>query len=335
MNTIQPAKVQISYPFIYESELQMEAPRESHSVSLKVLRLSRPSLSQGFPLPRQSKSSPSYIDSKAAADLGPGETDDEFLFNPILTLPPAFGSAYVGETFSCTLCANNELSADAERQVSSIRIAAEMQAPSGTTSLELTPADEGSPNRPVKLGESVQKIVRFDLREEGSHTLAVNVSYSETTLSKDQSASSGRIRTFRKLYQFACRPCLNVRTKVSNLQEDDQSGTEKVAVEVQLDNMADGTITLKNMSFNPKPAFKSTSLNWDVAQSGTAHTDCPIMAPRDVMQLAFLVEQLDEGPRKEVTKDGRTILGQLGLHWRTAMGDSGFLTTGWLSKKGR
>ncbi|MBH1945675.1 DUF974 domain-containing protein, partial [Erythrobacter sp. YJ-T3-07] len=28
---------------------------------------------------------------------------------PILNLPPSFGSAYVGETFSCTLCANCEV----------------------------------------------------------------------------------------------------------------------------------------------------------------------------------------------------------------------------------
>lgn len=309
----------------------MEPPREPHAVSLKVLRLSRPSLSQSVPLPRQSKTS-SYIDSDAALDLGPQETDEQFLFSPVLTLPPAFGSAYVGETFSCTLCANNELSADAEHQVTSIRVGAEMQAPSGTIPLEATPSDDEYPNRPVKLGCSIQKIVRFDLREEGNHTLAVNLSYSETTLSKDQSASSGRVRNFRKLYQFVCRPCLNVRTKVSNLPG---SGRERFAVEIQLDNMADGTITLKDMSFNPKSAFKSISLNKDMSQSDNQDTNCTIMAPRDIMQIAFLVEQEDGGSSKEVTKDGRTVLGQLGIQWRTAMGDPGFLTTGGLAAKRR
>lgn len=161
------------------------------------------------------------------------------------------------------------------------------------------------------------------------------MSYSETTISKDQSASSGRVRTFRKLYQFVCRPCLNVRTKVSNLPESGHSRTERFAVEIQLDNMADGIITIKNMSFNPKPAFRSTSLNWDVSPLDNQDTTCPNMAPRDIMQIAFLVEQQDGGPRKEVTKDGRTVLGQLGIGWRTAMGDSGFLTTGWLTTKRR
>ena len=258
-----------------------------------------------------------------------------------LTLPPAFGSAYVGETFSCTLCANNELQAGAERHVSSVKIGAEMQAPSGTTPLETMPPEEEEEeeaNHQVKPEESVQKIVRFDLREEGNHTLGVNLSYSETTISKDQSASSGRVRTFRKLYQFVARPCLSVRTKVSSVpsgeQENAQSQMVKLALEAQLDNMADGTITLRTVTFSPKPAFRSTSLNWESTDSDGKHGDCPIMAPRDVTQIAFLVEQ-QKGPEKEVTKDGRTILGQLSIQWRTAMGDAGFLSTGWLTTKRR
>lgn len=254
-----------------------------------------------------------------------------------LTLPPAFGSAYVGETFSCTLCANNELPADSERQVTSVRVGAEMQAPSGTTTLEVSPADQEAAK--VSPGESLQKIVRFELREEGAHTLAVNLSYSETTVSKDRSASSGRIRTFRKLYQFVARPCLGVRTKVSNLQpgdsDDTQSQATRYALEAQLESFADGTITLETATFNPKAAFKSTSLNWDAKNLDMHHSDKPCMAPRDVLQIAFLVEQRKDGPAKEVTKDDRTLLGNLDIQWMTVMGDRGFLSTGWLTTKKR
>ena len=271
-----------------------------------------------------------YIDAHAYSDMSPDDVDPQFLLNPVITLPPSFGSAYVGETFSCTLCANNELSTDAERQISSIRIEAEMQSPSGTAPLQTLP-DDRQETTYLKTGGSIQTIVRFDLREEGSHTLAVNLSYSETTISKDQTASSGRVRSFRKLYQFACRPCLNVRTKVSNLQ-DSQSQRERYVIEVQLDNMAQGTIILKNTSFSTKPAFKSTSLN-EMMKMNMMPSGSPMMAPRDVIQIAFLVEHQDDGPRKEVTKDGRVILGQLGIQWRSAMGESGFLTTGWLTTK--
>lgn len=307
----------------------MESVREPHSVSLKVLRLSRPSLLQRFPLPQQPKSSPLYIDANAASDYELDEVDSQFLLSPIITLPPSFGSAYVGETFACTLCANNELSSSIERQISSVRIEAEMQSPSGTAPLQSSPTDkqEGTYLGPR---DSVQKIVRFDLREEGSHTLAVSLSYSETTLSKDHSASSGRVRTFRKLYQFACRPCLNVRTKVSTLQDDLK--LEKYVIEVQLDNMAHGPITLKDTSLTTKAAFRSTAIN-SATSVELPQTEVPTIAPRDVVQIAFLVEYRGDDSRKEATKDGRIILGQLGIQWRSAMGDSGYLTTGWLSTK--
>lgn len=208
-----------------------------------------------------------------------------------------------------------------------------MQAPSGTIPLDLIPSDEDLPARQVKPGESLQRIVRFDLREEGSHTLAVNLSYSETTILKDKSASSGRVRTFRKLYQFVTRPCLNVRTKVTTVPLDEGGDKPCLALEAQLDNMADGPITLQAVTFNPKPAFKSTSLNWDALQADRPQVDCPTMSPRDVQQIAFLIEARQNGPSKELTKDGRTILGQLSIQWRTAMGDSGFLSTGWLTTK--
>lgn len=229
-----------------------------------------------------------------------------------------------------------------------------MQTPSGTNSLETTPRDENASTEQFNSEASIQKIVRFDLREEGSHTLAVNVSYSETTIAGDQSASSGRVRTFRKLYQFVARPCLNVRTKVSLFAFAGSEGGQSQTVEVQLDNMADDVIILQKITFNSKPAFKSTSLNWDLARSDVQDTDCPIMAPRDVMQSAFLLEQRTNGPSKELTKDGRAILGTLGIQWRTTMGyvqevilqsrlqliltrhsDSGFLSTGWLTTKRR
>ena len=224
---------------------------------------------------------------------------------------------------------------DSERQVTSVRIDAEMQAPSGSTALEVSPLDKEA--EVVNPGESLQKIVRFELREEGNHTLAVNLSYIETTVSPDQPASSGRTRTFRKLYQYVARPCLGVRTKVSHLtgdSNDDESQPARYVLEAQLENYADGTITLEAATLNPKPAFKSTSLNWDARTSEMRHSERPTMAPGDILQIAFqLLEQRKDGPGKEVTRDGRTLLGNLDIQWVTVMGERGFLSTGWLTTK--
>lgn len=237
------------------------------------------------------------------------------------------------------MCANNELEADAGKVVS-VKMVAEMQAPSIKIPLDLIPMEEDTLSSQIEPGKSLQKIVRFELREEGNHVLAVSLSYSETTISKENSASSGRVRTFRKLYQFNAQPCLSVRTKVSDIQSGESTENPKTpkiqrfALEAQLENMADDPVTLEKVNFSSKPAFTSTSLNWDITRPDGEQMKYPILVPRDVTQVAFLIHQQDgqegESPSVEVTKDGRTVLGQLNIQWRTAMGDLGFLTTGWL-----
>jgi hypothetical protein len=171
-------------------------------------------------------------------------------------LPPSFGSAYVGETFACTLSANNELPDDeTSRVVTSVRIVAEMQTPSQVASLDLEPADDPAQTEGLQKGQSLQKIVRFDLKEEGNHILAVSISYTETLIGSDAQAASGRVRTFRKLYQFVAQPCLSVRTKSSELAplevENKSLGPYgktrllRFALEAQLENVGDGTVVVK------------------------------------------------------------------------------------------
>ncbi|KAB8201145.1 Protein of unknown function DUF974 [Aspergillus parasiticus SU-1] len=318
-----------------------EVSKEPHSVSLKVLRLSRPSLSYQYPLPEAN----TKISNKASLSYPSDSVDNQFILAPNLTLPPAFGSAYVGETFACTLSANNELAEDeTSRVVTSVRIVAEMQTPSQVASLELEPADDAPARDGLQKGQSLQKIVRFDLKEEGNHILAVSVSYTETLIGSDSQAASGRVRTFRKLYQFVAQPCLSVRTKSSELSplevENKSLGPYgktrllRFALEAQLENVGDGAVVVKQTKMNPKPPFKATSLNWDLARPDQSDSQPPTLNPRDVLQVAFLVEQ-EEGQQegldalqKDLKHDGRAVLGQLSIEWRGPMGDKGFLTTG-------
>ncbi|KAJ5113494.1 hypothetical protein N7456_002028 [Penicillium angulare] len=323
-----------------------DAQKEPHAVSLKVLRLSRPSLSHQSPLPAAN----TKISPKASLAHSSAEFDDQFIITPILTLPPAFGSVYVGETFACTLSANNEMGEDdTGRSVTSVRIVAEMQTPSSVASLELDPATDSAQTEGLKIGESLQKIVRYDLKEEGNHILAVSVSYSETRIGQGSQAASGRVRTFRKLYQFVAQPCLSVRTKASELpplEVDNKSlgpyGKTRLlrfALEAQLENVGDGAVVVKQTRLAPKPPFKSQSLNWDALDEGASVS--PTLNPRDVLQIAFLVEQEDghqeglEALQKDLRREGRATLGQLSIEWRGAMGDKGFLTTGNLMSRKR
>ncbi|KAM5461987.1 hypothetical protein MferCBS49748_006839 [Microsporum ferrugineum] len=332
-----------------------DAHKEPHSISLKVLRLSRPSLSLQHPLP----DSDAHISKRASLSYPSGTSDPQFILSPNLTLPPAFGSAYVGETFACSLSANNEALNGNSRVVASIRMQADMQTPSQTIPLELLPPDEESSQvAGASAANSVQKIIRFDLKEEGNHVLAVSVNYTEILMAPNKDvqsgyqASGGRVRTFRKLYQFIAQPCLSVRTKATELAPREIENRSlgpygktrllRFALEAQLENVGDGIIVLGVPTLNSKPPFKSTSLNWDFYQrNGERKKDAPTLAPRDVLQIAFLVEQ-EEGQQEglevmqmDISRDGRTSLGQLSIQWQGAMGEKGYLTTGSLMTKRR
>ncbi|KIV98009.1 hypothetical protein PV10_01703 [Exophiala mesophila] len=317
-------------------------PKEPHSVSLKVLRLSRPSLVQQHALPRDSDIRIPHTASLAY----PSETSDpEFALSNNLSLPPSFGSAHVGETFSCALCANNELipGSTTTKTATGTKILAEMQTPTQSVPLELEAADGLDFSEETMPGESLQRIIRYDLKEEGNHVLAVNLSYTETT-SGDGSATSGRARSFRKLYQFLAQPCISVRTKATELAPrevpDKSHGPYgrlpllRYALEAQLENVSDSTIVLEDAKLQTKSPFKSTSLNWDAEQHEGADVDNPILNPRDVMQVAFVVQQVQgetnglEELKASLRRDGRAVLGQLAIQWRTSMGEKGSLSTG-------
>ncbi|KAF7946611.1 hypothetical protein EAE96_009606 [Botrytis aclada] len=358
----------------------LDGVKEPHSVSLKVLRLSRPSLSIQHPLPTPSPSPPLNLSLPApSASLSyPSPTPSNFILSPLLTLPPAFGSAYVGETFSCTLCANNELpppisqpaqihtspdiaaSPNTTKIISNITLTAEMKIPSTPTPIVLplsgpesspqisTTSGEETPEAEIISQSSLQKVLHFDLKEEGSHVLAVTVTYTESSPS-----SPPRTRTFRKLYQFICKGCLVVRTKIGALpfpkstSSATSTSSKKYALEAQLENITeDNRITLTLVHLTTTKGFNATSLNWEIVLSdsekengGDVELERPVLAPGDIRQVCFLVEEkvpgddgevadgAEEGKESEIV-DGRLIFGVLSIGWRGAMGNKGFLSTG-------
>jgi hypothetical protein len=74
---------------------------------------------------------------------------------------------------------------------------------------------------------------------------------------------------------------------------------------------------------------------------GAETINAPILNPRDVIQVAFLLEQqareddADSDSGNVPAGDDRQILGQLSIQWRSALGDRGSLSTGWLTYRKR
>lgn len=194
-----------------------------------------------------------------------------------------------------------------------------------------TDDEEAEAGVDVKPGKSLQKVVSFDLKEEGSHVLAVTVTYTETT------PTSGRVRTFRKLYQFVCKGCMVVRTKTGLLPLsppiEGKARGRKWALEAQLENTGEETITLEMVVMETTEQFTNQGINWEIVGEG-GEMEKPVLMPGDVQQVCFVVEELldAEGDGSEEI-DGRVVFGILSLAWRGPMGNRGFLSTGSLGAR--
>jgi hypothetical protein len=302
-----------------------------HSLSLKVLRLSRPSLATQTPLPSTSFGSSLDIPRHASLAYPSAEPTSTLPLTPLLTLPASFGAAYVGETFACTLCVNNELDLqDTGKSITAVRVAAELQTPSNTAGVPLeliTTSVEESEAGIFPPAATLQKTLSHALKEPGAHVLAVTVSYTETSR-EGEVASGGRARTFRKLYQFVAQPVLSVRSKVSSLAVATGSG-RKWMLEAQLENVGEGRVVVDKVCLNG-----GSGIEWSggVGKEGTLESanKAIVLQPQDVEQVMFVVR--DKGA--ESSSGGAKALAQVDIDWTSAMGEKGKLMTGWLSAKG-
>lgn len=111
-----------------------------------------------------------------------------------------------------------------------------------------------------------------------------------------------------------------------------EKGQRKFALEAQLENLTESTVVLETAAVNVGQGLRSTGLNWDMV--GSEKTEKPILSPLDVLQVAFVLDQVDAGQELE-EKGGRVVLAQLVVQWSGPMGEKGDITTGWLGCKGR
>lgn len=197
-------------------------------------------------------------------------------------------------------------------------------------------------------GRTLQRIVNFDLKEEGNHVLGVTVSYYEAT------DTSGRARTFRKLYQFVCKPSLIVRTKASPLSpvpapvrpppatpplEGEEAGglvgkgssssggggggggrRRRWVLEAQLENCSEDTTELERVVLELEAGLSYRDCNWEASGSPK-----PVLHPGEIEQVCFMIEETAGGAVEE--QDGKIMFGIMGIAWRSEMGQKGYLAT--------
>ncbi|KAJ3156677.1 hypothetical protein HDU86_003901 [Geranomyces michiganensis] len=263
-----------------------------HLLSLKVMRLSRPSFVQTNPLSFEDDpslpahaallkaaeselTSPSDTETVAIGDLlnlhsptsasKPQQSVNmrDFGLSDLLTLPSSFGNIYLGETFSSYLCVNNESQAAAQ----DVGIKAELQTGSQrfvlADTLTSTPARSGSngalthhdANNPGTSAPTRVPLLPTQSAEFVIHHEIKELGVHILVCSVHYTTNAGERRFFRKFYKFQVLNPLSVKTKVNSLTDG------KIFLEAQVQNVASEPMFLERMRFEATELFLYSDLN--------------------------------------------------------------------------
>ncbi|KAJ3189113.1 hypothetical protein HDU85_002738 [Gaertneriomyces sp. JEL0708] len=340
--------------------------QQPHLLSLKVMRLSRPSFTKRIPLYHENDETlvgDAALDLMAANDITRLDRIPDFGLTDLLALPASFGNIYLGETFSSYLCINNE----SQLPVQEVGIKAELQTTSqrfmlvdtigigagsapasrtspaqSTTSLASVSAS-GSNRVSLLPTQSITHITHHEIKELGAHILVCSIHYSH----------HGQRRHFRKFYKFNVLNPLAVKTKVNTVIDG------RVFLEAQITNLMTEGMWLEKVRFEAAEGFTFQDLNVNVglhdtaldAATGQGAERGPLLAPQETIQTLYVLTPKPvsgvfspTGPLVESVADPSTAettpirallsphLGHLSLSWQTPL-SSGRLQTSQLSRK--
>ncbi|KAJ2448567.1 hypothetical protein GGF42_005062, partial [Coemansia sp. RSA 2424] len=300
--------------------------RETHPLTLKVMRLSRPALAATRQLPVDSSDSvlaPSLLDAEQSHPTQSGLVFSDlqlpnsmhpletFPLSETLVLPRSFSTMYLGETFSAHLCLCNE-SSSVVREAT-----AQVVMQTSTQQLQLFSDTKSH----LASGQPFNIQVAHEIKELGAHVLGCSVSYL---------SAQGERRVLQKSFKFQVANPLVVKTKVNHLARD-------VLLEVQVHNATQGTMALERLRFEPSSPFAAEDLN--VAADGTPlwESRAGFMQPGDVRQYLYRLRAQASADQMTVDQERAvqyaTALGKLDILWRGSFGSFGRLQTSQLLRK--
>ncbi|KZT66827.1 DUF974-domain-containing protein [Daedalea quercina L-15889] len=318
----------------------------AHLLSLKVMRVSRPSVGSAWE-PFYS-SSPSFsahsttsivsLQGKTALPGHPKTLRDLSHVTEMLMLPASFGAIQLGETFTSCLSVNNE----ANVPVEAVTLTVEVQTASTKTVL----AEFGGEGQQLNPGESLERVVSHEIKELGQHALACTVSYrlppgSRASTSADGTDSDALV--FRKFYKFAVTNPLSVKTKVHVPRGPSaafsRTEREKVFLEIHIQNLTQDAMWLERMRLECADGWQAQDANMmdvddEMGSESIFSGSMALMQPQDMRQYIYILSptQLAVFPVSHLP--GSIIpLGRLDISWRSSFGEPGRLLTSMLSRR--
>ncbi|OAX43830.1 DUF974-domain-containing protein [Rhizopogon vinicolor AM-OR11-026] len=320
---------------------------QGHLLSLKVMRVSRPSLASAWQ-PFYS-SSPSFSAHSTASILSlqgktplsghPKTLRDLTHATEFLTLPASFGAIQLGETFSSCLCVNNETNVDVE----GVNLRVEVQ----TVNSKVLVAELGGPGFKLPVGDSLEYIAEHEVKELGPHVMACIVTY-HLPPSYRHAPGAGEVSneaSFRKFYKFAVTNPLSVKTKVHTPRSPSalltSSERDKVFLEVHIQNMTPDAMWFDRMEFDCAEGWNVADANTMPTGSADDNSDrvlfsgsMALMQPQAIRQYIYILTPASSSSFPVVHPAGSVIpLGRLDISWRSQFGEPGRLLTSMLSRR--
>ncbi|XP_002166018.3 trafficking protein particle complex subunit 13 isoform X1 [Hydra vulgaris] len=289
--------------------MQDQVKEKDHLLVLKVMRLTKPSIKSPLHVTAEEHDFPGDLFyNEMMNDISALKGAEEMAVGEILSLPQAFGSIYLGETFSCYISILN----DSNQCCKDISVKTDMQ--TATQRFQLTafkPKDMLSPD------QSVDDVISYEVKELGTHILICAVTYS---------SQSGEKLYMRRFYKFQVLKPLEVKTKFYNGQND------LVFLEAQVQNITTSNMCMEQVTLEPSQYYHVQSLNFlpkDNKLDGVY--GCSYMNPMDTRQYLFkLLPKCDDS--KEMRTKPPLSIGKLDIVWRTNFGETGRLQTSQLQR---
>ncbi|EED78834.1 predicted protein [Postia placenta Mad-698-R] len=311
-----------------------------HLLSLKVMRVSRPSTTSAWE-PFYS-SSPSFsahstgsivsLQGKTALPGHPKTLRDLSHVTEVLMLPSSFGAIQLGETFTSCISVNNEANMDVE----SVVLTVEMQ----TATTKAVLAQFGGPEQRLALGESLERIVSHEIKELVSYRLPPG---DHATIPPVTDPNDPGLHVFRKFYKFAVTNPLSVKTKVHVPRAPSallsRPEREKVFLEIHIQNLTEDAMWLERMHLECADSWKVHDVNLaddgsEMEKEGIFSGSMALMQPQDMRQYVYVLSPVILTAFPVAHAPGSIVpLGRLDISWRSSFGEPGRLLTSMLSRR--
>ncbi|KAG0696701.1 Trafficking protein particle complex subunit 13 [Chionoecetes opilio] len=271
----------------------MDSKDKDHILSLKVMRLTRPSLFTGLSVGCDARDLPGeHLNADVRADIAIPQGLPNTGVGHMLLLPQSFGywrgggNIYLGETFSCCLCVHN----DGKDVVREVCIKAVLQM--SNQRVPLLGEDDNELLHQLEPNETINEVIQHEVKDIGTHILVCAVTYL---------AAAGDRQNFRKFFKFQVMKPLDVKTKFYNAESDE------VYLEAGVQNITSGPLCLEKVELEPSPYFSVTSMNKVLPDSNSlVFGRMNVVNPHDTRQYLYCLK-----PKSEARGNPRAATGHL------------------------